>query len=89
MEFSHLVVTAQPFRIVINPKPCPIDLYVKVESSDKEEMIKTFVAKEQDYQDRPDSSDVLSSDSLPRDRYAEDSLTVDGWIKFSKPILYL
>ncbi|KAF8319418.1 hypothetical protein DL93DRAFT_2178850 [Clavulina sp. PMI_390] len=86
-------------RGIFNRKPSPIDLFVKVAKSDKEELVKDLI-EHSSASGKPASqalptetntpgADVPEDTSLPQDQFINEDTTSGDWIQFDKPMIYV
>lgn len=73
--------------IVVTPKPCPVDLKIKVVSSSKSDMLEDL--RKSQTESSLAAQPPSATSGIPEDKYAQESTDGEGWIGFDKPILYI
>lgn len=96
LSSSFLVPAFNPaYVVVLQPKPCPVTLSIKVAEQDKYKMADTLRGSgdPKNGATSPTSSLLGGADSdgaiQPLLKYSMDESAGDGWITFDKPLLYI
>jgi sphingosine kinase len=90
-QLSESLLNSIP--LVIQLKPCPVQLSIKVAERDKKKMVQDFQTRRNESEEiiptlsSPSLVGDVESGELPPLRYLPDD--TDGWITVDEPILYL